>query len=133
MRILIVTTGGTIDKAYFGALSQYQVTEALVAWLLAVSRVPLCVPILELMQKDSLDLTNEDRRRIVDAVSATPAKRISVTHDTDRRVETAWALAQVEQKTIALVGALAPAQFAESDAQFNLATAFAKAHIASPG
>ena len=47
--------------------------------------------------------------------------------------ETAKALAQIAAKTIVLVGALAPARFAESDAAFNLGMAFATAQVAPPG
>jgi L-asparaginase len=37
--ILVPTTGGTIDKQYFDALSRYQITDTTVAKLLAVARV----------------------------------------------------------------------------------------------
>jgi L-asparaginase len=46
---------------------------------------------------------------------------------------TSRALSVVAQKTIVLVGALAPARFSESDAAFNLGMAFATAQVASPG
>ena len=36
-------------------------------------------------------------------------------------------------KTVVLVGALAPARFAESDATFNLGLAVATAQVAAPG
>ena len=37
--ILLLTTGGTIDKIYFDALSDYQVGETVMAKLLDVARV----------------------------------------------------------------------------------------------
>lgn len=37
--ILVLTTGGTIDKQYFDALSQYQITDTMVTKLLSVARV----------------------------------------------------------------------------------------------
>ncbi len=35
--ILILTTGGTIDKEYFDALSRYQITDTMVGRLLAIA------------------------------------------------------------------------------------------------
>ncbi|NWP10286.1 asparaginase, partial [Escherichia coli] len=51
----------------------------------------------------------------------------------DTMTETAKALTGIEGKTIVLVGALAPARFAESDATFNLGMAFATVQVARPG
>ena len=47
--------------------------------------------------------------------------------------ETARALADVRDKVVVLVGALAPARFGESDASFNLGMAFAAAQLLEPG
>ena len=52
--ILVLTTGGTIDKLYFDALSEYQIGDSVVARLLAVARSALDVRVVELMRKDSL-------------------------------------------------------------------------------
>jgi len=37
--ILVLTTGGTIDKQYFDALSRYQIGETVVTDLLTVARI----------------------------------------------------------------------------------------------
>ena len=37
--ILVLTTGGTIDKIYFDALSDYQVGEPVMAKLMEIARV----------------------------------------------------------------------------------------------
>jgi len=42
-------------------------------------------------------------------------------------------LVPIQSKTIVLVGALQPARFAESDAEFNLGMAFAISQYAPPG
>jgi L-asparaginase len=131
--ILVLTTGGTIDKQYFDALSQYQITDTMVARLLQVARVTLPYEIEEVARKDSLDLDDEDRARLVDAARAAVADRIVITHGTDTMTTSAAALAAVPGKTIVLVGALTPARFAESDAAFNLGMAFAAAQLAPPG
>jgi L-asparaginase len=85
------------------------------------------------MRKDSLDLTDADRAAIVAAVKAADTDRIVITHGTDSMTVTAAGLDGIAGKTIVLVGALAPARFAESDATFNLGMAFATAQIAPPG
>lgn len=131
--ILVLTTGGTIDKQYFDALSEYQISDSVIAGLLRVARVRQPFEVVELMRKDSLELTDEDRATIRERVASATASRIVITHGTDTMTETARALADVSGKTIALVGALAPARFAESDATFNLGMAFACVQAAAPG
>lgn len=131
--IVIVTTGGTFDKAYFDSLSAYQVGETMVAHLLRVARVTQPFEVVELFRKDSLELTDEDREQLRAAIESSPAHRFVVTHGTDTMTESAAALATVSGKTIVLTGALAPARFAESDATFNLGMAFAASQTLPPG
>lgn len=131
--ILVVTTGGTIDKQYFDALSEYQITESVIEKLLKVARVTHPFRIVELMRKDSLELTDEDRALIAATVANAPEKRVVVTHGTDTMAITAAALGPIEGKTVVFAGALAPARFAESDAAFNLGMAFACCQTAAPG
>jgi L-asparaginase len=131
--IVIVTTGGTIDKAYFDALSQYQIGEPVVKKVLDGANVTHPYRIVELLRKDSLELTDEDRALIAATIAGAPESLVVVTHGTDTMTDTAAALAPVEGKTIVLCGALAPARFAESDAAFNLGMAFATCQSARPG
>jgi L-asparaginase len=131
--ILVLTTGGTIDKQYFDALSQYQITDSIVTKLLSVGRVTHPHRVEEVLRKDSIDLTDEDRARVVEHVRRAEFSRIVITHGTDTMTQTARALSLLAGKTIALTGALAPARFSESDAAFNLGMAFATAQAAPPG
>ncbi|MBU0555940.1 MAG: asparaginase [Alphaproteobacteria bacterium] len=131
--IHVLTTGGTIDKLYFDALSEYQIGESILARVLEIARVTIPVEIEEVTRKDSLELTDEDRARIAARVAASTARRIVITHGTDTMTDTAQTLGDGAGKTIVLVGALAPARFSESDATFNLGMAFATAQIAPPG
>lgn len=123
--IVIVTTGGTIDKAYFDALSSYQVGETVVARLLNIAHVTHPYRIVELLRKDSLELTDDDRASLRETIENTASSRIVVTHGTDTMTDSAKVLVTVKHKTIVLTGALAPARFSESDATFNLGMAFA--------
>lgn len=129
--IVVITTGGTIDKAYFDALSQYQVGPTMAAELLANARVDYPHRIVEVLRKDSLELTDADRAILVSKIGELAADRIIVTHGTDTMTDSARALTAaianktIANKTIVLTGALSPARFAESDAAFNLGMAFA--------
>ena len=132
--ILVLTTGGTIDKAYFDALSEYQIVDSGIPALLREARVALPFRVVELMRKDSLELTDADRALIASAAREAPEHRIVVTHGTDTMTQTAKMLAaEVPGKTVVLTGALSPARFAETDANFNLGMAFATAQVAGPG
>lgn len=131
--ILLLTTGGTIDKVYFDALSDYQVGETTVGRILDIGRVKRPFRIEEILRKDSLELTDADRATIRDRVASTAESHIVITHGTDTMTLTAQALADVPGKVVVLVGALAPARFGESDASFNLGMAFAAVQTLEPG
>lgn len=131
--ILIVTTGGTIDKVYFDARSEFEVGDSVVERLLTQAHVRQPYEIVPLLRKDSLELSDGDRRRIREVIAARPERRVVVTHGTDTMTETAAVLAGMPDKTIVLTGALAPARFAESDATFNVGMAFAAVQSLAPG
>ena len=132
--ILVLTTGGTIDKNYFDALSEYQIVESGIPALLKEARVALPFRVVEVCRKDSLEFTDADRAAVAQAAREAPETQIVITHGTDTMTETAKVLAAgVPGKTIVLTGALSPARFAETDAGFNLGMAFATAQVAVPG
>src|ERR1700731_2390842 len=102
--IVVLTTGGTIDKTYFDSLSQYQIGESVVQRLLEIGRVTYPFRIVEALRKDSLDLTPEDREMVRAKVAELPTTRVVITHGTDTMTETARALASVRDKTIVFTG-----------------------------
>lgn len=81
--------------------------------------------IVELLQKDSLDLFDADREQIKRAISADQADKVIVTHGTDTMTDTANYLSDITAKTIVLTGSLSPARFALTDAMFNVGMAIA--------
>ena len=123
--ILILTTGGTIDKVYFDQKSDYEVGHTIIGDLLEKAQVTLPYRIVELLHKDSLELTDEDRALIHQAVTGEPNDRIVITHGTDTMTDTAATLADVTGKTIVMTGSLTPARFADTDAMFNVGMAVA--------
>ena len=81
--ILIITTGGTIDKIYFDAKSTYEVGPPNISRLLAELNLSLDYQIVSIMRKDSLDLTDRDRQIIYDRTKEAKQNRILITHGTD--------------------------------------------------
>ncbi len=133
MFIRFVSTGGTIDKIYFDALSQFEVGESQVQHILSEALVQFDYGIEPLLQKDSLELTDADRRKIREFIEADSAQYFVVTHGTDTMVDTAEALKGIAGKTIVLTGALSPARFRTTDAVFNVGMAVAAVQTAPPG
>ena len=119
-KLRIFTTGGTIDKIYFDAKSEYEVGEPQIGEILREMGVGFPFEITSLMRKDSLDMTDADRALIRDAVAKDLARHVLITHGTDTMTDTAAALQGIPDKTIVLTGALNPARFRGSDAIFNI-------------
>jgi len=122
-KLLIVTTGGTIDKIYFDDMSDYQIGEPLIGQILSQLQVGFEFEVKALMRKDSLHVTDEDRLNIRAEIAATDASHVLITHGTDSMVKTALLLADIPGKTMVLTGALNPARFRDSDAVFNIGCA----------
>jgi len=131
--IQIFTTGGTIDKVYFDANSQFEVGASLLSELLAESNIHDGYRLQELMRKDSLEMTDADRQAVLEAVTACECDRILITHGTDTMPDTAAALAKLEGKIIVLVGAMQPARMRRTDALFNIGFAWSAVQLLSPG
>ena len=131
--LLIVTTGGTIDKVYFDDKSDYQVGEPQIGRILEELGVAFRFHVIPILRKDSLHITQEDRELIRATIAAQPAKHVLVTHGTDTMVETAQVLESLTDRTIVLTGALSPARFRGSDAEFNVGTAVGAVQSLPPG
>ena len=129
----IFTTGGTIDKVYFDALSEFQVGESPLEAILREANVTLEFELTSLMKKDSLELTDADRDAIYANVSSSAASHILVTHGTDTMAQTAERLIGIADKTIVLTGAMQPARLRSTDAIFNVGFAIAAARSQPSG
>jgi L-asparaginase len=133
-RLRLLVTGGTFDKRYDELNGTLAFGESHVQDVLARGRCRLDLAIEVLMLKDSLELTDADRARIVEAARASYEERIVVTHGTDTMVESARALAAANLgRTIVLTGAMIPYVFGSSDGLFNLGSALSFAQVLPPG
>jgi L-asparaginase len=133
VKIQIFTTGGTIDKIYFDKKSQYEVGDPQAGGVLERANVCFDYEVASILRQDSLDLTDDDRQKIREAVKSTPAKKVVITHGTDTMIETAKVLWGIAGKTIVLTGSMYPARFRDSDAVFNLGCAVVAAQTLNPG
>ena len=133
MKIKIFTTGGSIDKTYSTQVSDFVVGEPHIGRVLMDANVNLEYEIEALIAKDSLEITDDDRARIVEKVRAEMCPRIVITHGTDTLIQTADALSGIPGKTIVLTGAMQPAAFKHTDADFNLGGAVIAAQTLPPG
>jgi len=125
MDILFIQTGGTIDKDYPKTVKGYnfEITEAAVKRILQRIKIDYKFEIITFIQKDSQDITNNDRRKLIELCKKTKYDKIIITHGTDTMIETAKQLSVIMNKKIILTGAFIPEKFKDSDADFNVGCA----------
>ena len=133
MKIIFLATGGTFDKIYYDALSDYRIGDPQVSSILEQARVALDYQVEAIISKDSLDLNDDDRAVLRERIAKDKNTRFVVVHGTDTMVETARALQDINEKTIVLTGAMQPARFKNSDAEFNTGFALAAVQLLKPG
>lgn len=130
--ILLITTGGTIDKAYGTGkgITDLHIGEPVAPNILRrLGPNEIGFAQEKPLQKDSLDLTDIDRIAIMCVCARAENKKILITHGTDTMIETAQVIEKhldeegLTGKTIVLTGALKPACMKDSDAEFNLGAA----------
>lgn len=134
MSLRILVTGGTFDKYYDAIRGELTFKESHLPNILRQSRVTLPINIEVCLLKDSLQMNDADRQKILSACRQASESHIVVIHGTDTMVETACVLGEeMLPKTIVLTGAMVPYAIIESDALFNLGFALAAAQCAAHG
>ncbi len=126
MNIKIFVTGGTFDKEYNELKGTLFFKESHLPEMLKLARSKLKIDIGTLMMVDSLNMTDADRKVILEKCKKTKEDKILITHGTDTMIETAKVLASsIKNKTIVLTGAMVPYKFGSSDGLFNLGSSLA--------
>ena len=140
MRVSILTTGGTIEKTYNEADGNLRNDRSVLDEILQSLRLPdLFIRHVNVMHKDSLDLTDADRREILEAVRSALQRSdaIIILHGTDTLAVTGellhGELAQELDTPIILTGAMRPYEFRDSDALQNVTEALLAARLVEPG
>ncbi len=135
MKIVFIQAGGTIDKDYPRTLKGYafEIGEPAVKRILEKAHPSFDSEVISLLRKDSLDLTEKHRNKILEACQKTAADKVVVTHGTDTMIETARKLSKIKGKAIVLTGAMKPEKFSDSDASFNVGCAVGALNVLSNG
>jgi len=131
--IKIFTTGGTFDKIYFDANSEFHIGEPIAPALLEEANVAFDYEIESLLKKDSLDMDDADRSRIRASVETDSSNKILIIHGTDSMIDSARYLLDIPHKTIVLFGSMQPARMRRSDAMYNLGVATAAVQLLPAG
>lgn len=139
-KIILITTGGTIDKSYDefdGSLSN---RESLIkVHILDKLRFPyLELEQVSLLNKDSLTFTEYDRILLTKSIQAQVEKGhpIVVLHGTDTMTKSAeFVQSHLTglQLPVIFTGAMKPLGYIDSDAYQNVVSALMAAQMASPG
>ena len=146
----LVACGGTFDKHYDEIAGELGFRDSHLPAIVKRARLTMPVIVETLPLKDSLDMQDGDRARVLAACRAAPEASLVIVHGTDTMRETAHVLGPyfgseqskvaVEKtsddaaaKTIVITGAMIPYAIENSDALFNLGFACACAQTLPPG
>lgn len=142
-RIALLTTGGTIEKRYVEQAGSMENTEPQIRRCLQMLRLPdIDITVEELMNKDSLEMTDADRSLIAGHVlrHAAESTPVLVTHGTDTVVATGLAVAAMFASTavrtsapVIFTGAMTPFGIEGSDPLQNLTEALLATRLLSAG
>ena len=138
MKVHLITTGGTIEKIYSEQSGQVENQMAKVDRYLQSLRLPdMQIEVTPLMNKDSLEMTADDRDLVMAVVRAKVADGpVVITHGTDTMIETGKLLKLKIGRTaypVILTGAMTPLGFERSDGLQNLTESLFAARILAPG
>ena len=138
-RIYVIATGGTIEKVYSEQTGAVQNLDSKIDRYFRLLRLPDAeIQVTHLMNKDSLEMTEEDRGRVLAAVREKlqePAP-VVITHGTDTMVETGLLLEKNLpdlRVPVVLTGAMTPLGFESSDGLQNLTESLFAARVLAPG
>ena len=139
MNVSIVTTGGTIAKTYNEADGSLCNDRPVVESILAGLRLPdITLRFQHILSKDSLELTDDDRRLIVATVkrAAEVTDAVVIAHGTDT-LEITGAKLHDEltdlRVPVILTGAMRPYEFRDTDAAQNVTEAILACRLVDPG
>jgi L-asparaginase len=137
-KIHLIVTGGTIDSHWDGKKdTAVPNSRSVIFDYLQSLKLYTEIEKTELFLKDSREITEADRGKILEAVNSSSCNKILITHGTYTMPETAKYLhAKLEKnnKVVVLTGSMTPMYgFTDSDGPFNLGFALAKFETLSEG
>jgi len=124
-KILIISTGGTFSKVYNPINGKLEIDKNASALQNIAQKWRCEFEILNIIAKDSLDMSNHDRLELLGTINLSSYQNIIVLHGTDTMDVTAAYLAEAElEKTIVLTGAMVPYSIDPVEATANLSAAY---------
>ena len=136
LRIHLITTGGTIEKIYSETTGTVVNLETKIDRYLKQLRLPDAeIDTISVMNIDSLEMTHEDREKVLAVVRDRLDAPIVITHGTDTLVETGMFLRQFLPDIpfpIVFTGAMSPLGFERSDGLQNLTESLLAARLLPP-
>jgi L-asparaginase len=137
--VYLITTGGTIEKEYSEQLGTVHNSASKIGQYLKSLRLPDSeIQIIPLMNKDSFEMTPEDRATLVSELAELLPRNhpVVITHGTDTMVETGLYIENAFpglKVPIILTGAMTPLGFEGSDGLQNLTESLFAAQLLPPG
>ncbi|WP_373033991.1 asparaginase domain-containing protein [Sulfurovum sp.] len=124
-KILIISTGGTFNKVYDPIKGDFSIDNTSHALEQIASKWLCEFNIVNIIGKDSLDMTNHDRLELLATISHSEYHHILIVHGTDTMDVTAEYLADADlEKCIVLTGAMVPYSVDPVEATANLSSAY---------
>ncbi|MBA3456497.1 MAG: asparaginase [Deltaproteobacteria bacterium] len=138
-RIALISTGGTIEKTYdelSGVLANH--VSVLDVMLVSLELRGIEVQRVQLMNKDSLDMTPEDHTLIAESAAqlARESSGVVVVHGTDRLAVSGHRLVELvgtPATPVVFTGAMRPYELRSTDALQNLTEALLAVQLLAPG
>ncbi len=124
-KILIINTGGTFNKSYDPIKGELRVDQGAKALKSLASKWLCDFEIMNIIGKDSLEMSSHDRLELLAIISQSSFDDIIVIHGTDSMDLTAEYLADADTgKRIILTGAMVPYSIDPVEATANFSSAF---------
>ncbi len=139
MKLTILTTGGTIEKTYNEHEGNLKNDRSVLEEILGGLRLPdLFIRHVNVINKDSLNLSDADREKIAESVrNAIPlSDALIILHGTDTLSKTGeYLFSRLPDLGIPVIltGAMRPYQFRDSDAAQNVIEALLAARLVKQG
>jgi L-asparaginase len=137
--IYVITTGGTIEKEYsVQVCTVVNNLKRIGSYLKLLHLADSELRLIPLMNKDSLEMTADDRAGLVAEIKQLLPERcpIVITHGTDTMVESGAFIAESFldlRIPVVLTGAMKPLGFDSSDGMQNLTESLLAARLLDPG
>jgi len=128
MTITFIQTGGTIDKDYPHTSKgwAFEIHEPALERVLEKLNPSFEFNVVSAFKKDSLEITNDDLKKLREIIEQVNSDKIIITHGTDTMAKTASFISDLSiKKTIVITGSMRPQKFVDTDADVNLGMAIA--------